>query len=255
MEPKSINPVAMRVCAWCGPAIMVLFCLGFAVVGHFVPPPSPSDSAEVIASWYRDNATTIRIGLLLSMVAVSLVAPWGASLAVWSRRRESDHPVLTYTQLICIAGLLVASYLTCLVFAVAAFRPDEVATETTRLFNDFGWFLFLWTWPPISVWCLAIALSVFFDESENPPFPRWIAYFNFWIAFLLIPAGLIVFVKDGPFGFNGVVAFWIPVVVFFGWMLVMTRMVLLAVSAEAQRLRGPSRAAEMDVVHTTTGQA
>jgi transposase InsO family protein len=31
------------------------------------------------------------------------------------------------------------------IWAVGAFRPDEVSAETTRVINDFGWFSFLFT--------------------------------------------------------------------------------------------------------------
>jgi len=184
----------------------------------------------------------IRIGLLVVSIGVALQAPWGASIAVWTRRGESNYPVLTYTQLICLGFTLVDAFFMAMVWGVASFRPDEVAAESTRMWNDFGWFLYLWTWPPFSVWCLAIGLGIIWDKSGSPAFPRWFAYYNFWIAFLLIPAGLMIFFKHGPFGFNGLIAFWMPTAVFFVWMLVMSWMLLRAVSAEEARAVCPRAA-------------
>jgi hypothetical protein len=230
-----MNPTAQRVCAWSGPLLVVLFGVGLVVIAGYIPPPSPAASAQDIASWYQHHTTAIRIGVLIEVIAVSLTAPWGASIAIWTRRSESAFPVLTYTQLICLGFVLVDAFFCGMVWGVAAFRPDQVAAESTRTWNDFGWFLYLFTWPPFSVWCLAIGLGIIWDKTDTPAFPRWVAYYNFWIAFLLIPAGMMIFFKHGPFGFNGVIAFWVPTVVFFTWMCVMTWMVLQAISAEELR--------------------
>jgi hypothetical protein len=235
MKPLPINPTAMRVGAWCGPVIVFFFFLGLVVIAGFIPPPSPAASADEIATWYQENTTAIRIGVLVMVTCVALNAPWGASIAVWTRRGETGFPLLTYTQLICLGFVLVDAFFCGMVWGVASFRPDEVAAESTRTWNDFGWFLYLFTWPPFSVWCLAIGLGIIWDKSEAPAFPRWVAYYNFWLAFLLIPAGLMIFFKHGPFGFNGLVAFYIPTAVFFTWIVVMTWMVLRATSAEEER--------------------
>jgi hypothetical protein len=53
---------------------------------------------------------------------------------------------------------------------------------------------------------------------------------------LIVPAGLMIFFKRGPFGFNGLITFWMPTAVFFTWICVMTYMVLRAISAEERRV-------------------
>jgi hypothetical protein len=255
MKPLPLNTSVLRIAAWCGPALVVLFFLGLVAIAGYIPPPSPAASAEQIASWYRENTTAIRIGLLVVSIGVALQAPWGASIAVWTRRGESNYPVLAYTQLICLGFTLVDAFFMAMVWGVASFRPDEVAAESTRMWNDFGWFLYLWTWPPFSVWCLAIGLGIIWDKSGAPAFPRWFAYYNFWIAFLLVPAGLMIFFKHGPFGFNGLIAFWMPTAVFFVWMLVMSWMLLRAVSAEEARARVPSSSTPAAVAHESAEHA
>ena len=51
-------------CAWGGIVFVVLFLLGWVIVGGFFPPPSPLASAEEIAAFYGQNTGAVRAGLL-----------------------------------------------------------------------------------------------------------------------------------------------------------------------------------------------
>jgi hypothetical protein len=229
-----MNTRVQLMCAWLGPVFVVLFFVGLVPLAGFVPPPSPTASSATIASMYRDHTTAIRLGLFLMTCSTALTIPWGLTIATWTKRAEGSFSILTYTQIACIGLSSLVGVLTGLVWSVAAFRP-EISPETTRMLNDFGWFLYLFTWPPFSVWALAIGIGVLLDKNEEPAFPRWVAYLNFWLAFLLIPAGLMLFFKTGPFAFDGVVTFWVPNVAFFGWIFVMTWLVIKAIRAEQRR--------------------
>jgi hypothetical protein len=102
--------------------------------------------------------------------------------------------------------------------------------------NDFGWFSVLFTWPPFSVWCVLIAITIFVDKSAQPLFSRRVGYFNVWIAVLFAPAGLIIFFKQGVFAFDGLLAFWIPTFVFFGWVLIMTAELIKSINRDGNSL-------------------
>lgn len=52
-------------------------------------------------------------------------------------------------------------------------------------------------------------------------FPRWIGYFNAWAAVSFIPAGLIIFFKNGILAWNGLVAWWIGIAMFGAWIVLM----------------------------------
>jgi hypothetical protein len=64
---------------------------------------------------------------------------------------------------------------------------------------------------------VALGLAILRDDSEQLVFPRWIAYFNFWVAILSLPGVLIPLFKIGPFAWNGLLAFWVPLVTFGVW--------------------------------------
>jgi hypothetical protein len=136
------------------------------------------------------------------------------------RRTERDFPVLTATQL--VAGAVTVVFLTVpvLIWTVAAFRPERTP-ELIQLMSDFGWIMLIMTFPPFFVQLVAIGLAIVSDNHERPVFARWLGYFNIWVAILFLPGGLITFFKSGPFAWNGLLAFWLPLTVFFLWYIVM----------------------------------
>lgn len=58
-----------------------------------------------------------------------------------------------------------------LIWAVAAFRPDDLAPESTRMLHDIGWYLFLFDVSPFMVWMLAIGFAVLMNRSGERLFP------------------------------------------------------------------------------------
>ena len=55
-----MNTKHQLLCAWSGLVFLVIFMLGWLVIGGFVPPPSSAASAMEIADFYKQNTTLIR---------------------------------------------------------------------------------------------------------------------------------------------------------------------------------------------------
>lgn len=215
-----MNEKTQIACVVCGAAFVALFTLGWIIVAGLVPAPSPTFDATTIAKFYGENTGTIRFGLLIAMISASLTIPWIAVVAVQLRRTERAFPVLTATQL--VAGAVTVVFLTVpvMIWTVAAFRPERTP-ELIQLMSDFGWIMLIMTFPPFFVQLVAIGLAIVSDSHEQRVFDRWIGYFNIWVAILFLPGGLITFFKSGPFAWNGLLAFWLPLTVFFLWYIVM----------------------------------
>jgi hypothetical protein len=64
-----------------------------------------------------------------------------------------------------------------------------------------------------------------------------VAYLNFWVAFLSIPAGLILFFKHGIFAFDGLLALWVPLVVFLIWIITMTVVTTSAINRKSREVQ------------------
>jgi hypothetical protein len=218
----------IRLCLWSGPVLVVMFAIAMVPLTGFIPPPSPDASAREIADLFRDDTDSIRIGLSIGIVAMALIAPFGIGVASMLRGSERGTPVLTYVQIACVAIGTSVAVIMCLVWGTASFRPDELAPDTTRMLNDLAWFFFLFSFAPFSVWLVAVGLAIISDERAVAPFPRWSAYLNFWLALLFVPAVLMIFFKHGAYSFNGLIAFWVPTLSFFGWVMAMTVLGLCA---------------------------
>jgi hypothetical protein len=222
-------------CAWAGSGAVILSALGLLAIAGFIPPQAPSAGAARIAHWYAGNATRIRIGLFVTMLGITLFVPFGTAIAIQTRRIE-NRPVMTYVQIACVAIGALEGIVAMFIWAAAAFRAGHIDPATTRNINDLGWFAFMFDVPPFSLWVCAIGYTILRDPRPAPIFPRWVAYFNFWAAFLFLPADMMAFFKTGPFAWNGVLCLYIPVGLFFVWIVVMTPVLLRAIRLEGDTL-------------------
>ena len=203
------------VCVWSGMTFAVLCLAGF-LIADFIPPISPNLSAEEVAAIYQNNALSMRMAVLLIMTSGGFICGFAAVIAVQMKRIEGEVGALTLAELGAgsITGLV-------FVFAgvfwtAAAFRPDH-SVEITRTLNDLGWITMLMTFAPFIVQNLSLGFCILGDNREEPVFPRWVGYYNFWVAVLFVPGGLLTFFKTGPFAWDGLFVWWIPFMVFFSW--------------------------------------
>ncbi|MGH2603490.1 MAG: hypothetical protein ACRDJ9_29415, partial [Dehalococcoidia bacterium] len=197
-----------------------------------VPPPSPNDSAAEIQALYQGDTDLIRLGLLLSMVAGAMTGPFVAAISTQLKRIEGQFSPLTYTQLgLGMLGVLLF-IIPLFLMSAAAFRPDRDPDLILAL-NDAAWLPFVGAFMTAFFQNIAIGVAVFKDKAERV-LPRWLGYFNFWVALLFVPAGLILFFKTGPFAWNGVFTFWLPLTVFSLWFAVMFVVLRKAVQNQAK---------------------
>ena len=140
--------------------------------------------------------------------------------------------MVTYCSIACNGGGFVFFLLIPMTWAVIAYRAEVLDPTIIQVMNDWVWFDWLFTWPPFAIWMVIIGVAVLNDHNERQVFPRWVAFYNFWCALLVFPAGLIAFFKTGPFAYNGAISFWFAVAVFFSWILVMTWVSFRALAAE-----------------------
>ena len=221
-----------QLCTWSG---VTLVCVVFPllIVMGFFPPPSPAEGASAIAAHYQSrSAWVFLLGGAVCVQMSALGVMWSAAVSVQLRHIERNYPpIFSLSQLAC--GVVAFSIFTfaCAGWVISAFRPER-APEIIQTLNDWSFIVFLGTVTPLMGQALTIGMAIFSDGSDKPVFPRWAGYFNCWVAFTFLPAGLIPFFKTGPFAWHGLFGLWLPVLVFGGWMLVMSALVLRAIKKQ-----------------------
>jgi hypothetical protein len=220
------------VCAWCGPAALAVFFVGFATAGFF-PPMRPDLPLDDVVRTYAEHAGAIRLGTFIMVFSSGLVTPFAAVLSLHLRRMEDrQFPVLSLTQFAAGTTGIMMFLTQAMFWSIAAYRPER-NREITQTLNDIAWFFTVMPFCLIFVQALAVAGVIFSDKREPPVFPRWVGYLNVWCAVLYVPGGTCTFFKIGPLAWNGLFAFWVPASVYLTWFTVMAAQV----SSAARRYR------------------
>jgi hypothetical protein len=225
-----------RICLWMAPLAMVLFTIGFVIIGGFLPPPSPSLSATEVVAFYGENTNGKRLGLAITMVAAAFTVPFVAALTVQMRRIEGPASPLAFTQLGVGTLGWVAFALPVMILEAAAFRVDR-NPDALLAIHDIGWIMLVGTYSAVLVQCFVVGICALQDK-EGIVWPRWVAYYNFWVGLLFIPGTLLYFFKDGPFAWNGLFVWWIPLTVFCSWFFVMAFVTVQAVNRQEREAQG-----------------
>jgi hypothetical protein len=208
-------------CVWAGPLFFVLYLIGFVGFAGFIPPPKPSLSAVDVGALYDAHRMSIRIGMLIALIASTLLFPFFTVIALQMARIERRQPVLAMMQFGGAVLLIVFFGMCSMLWIAASFRP-ELDIATVRALHDLSWLIFVMVFPAYSLQMACIAVAGFIDPSPRPIFPRWASYFNIWVAFAGMGGGLAVFFKTGPFAWNGLIGFYVPISVFAVWLGIMT---------------------------------
>ena len=77
------------ICAWSAIGFAAICLAGF-LFANFIPPISPNLGAEEVATIYRENALSMRFGILLIMSSAGFICSFAAALAMQMKRIEGD---------------------------------------------------------------------------------------------------------------------------------------------------------------------
>lgn len=218
-------------CAACGyvfPFLVLLALFGSGVL----PPPSPNAPAAETAAWYQGDSTVKMLGFAGAAVGLGLVGPLTIAITMQMLRIEGRWPTMSFLNL--AAGLFtwVITIVPMIILCVAAFRPER-DVEVTQAIHDLGYIMFFMGFAPFAAQDVAIAVAVLRDKAADRVYPRWVAWFNLWVGFIFLPAAVIPFFKVGPFTYRGLLAFWLPTMIYGLWAIVMAHMTRKAIHAEA----------------------
>lgn len=226
-----MNTRSQAACAWAGLIGVVLILVAMVLAGYLPPPRADATPAE-IAGFYRGGTFAIRLGLLIGLFGMAGWATLVSVVWVQLNRVEGPRPVMASLQAVAGTACYVFLTLFIVLLAAAAFRPER-APESTQLLHDIGWFMAFLAAVPFVLQALAAGVAILGDRSERPVYPRWLGYVGVWVAVLLAPGDVLLFFHTGPFAYDGIISFWIPLLAFGGWMALLSWGALQAARAEA----------------------
>ena len=230
-----MTPRIQTICAAMGPIAIITFFVGFAIAGFF-PPPSPHLDLTHVVHVYAANPDRVRLGGLIMVFSSGLVTPFAAAVTIQMRRIEgSETAVFSLTQFAAGTAGILLFLMEAMFWSIAAYRPDRPPVITQTL-NDIAWFFTVMPFALIFVQALSIAAAILLDRRAQPVYPRWLGYFNAWCAVLYVPGGTCTFFKHGPLAWNGVLAFWLPAIVYTTWFVTMAVQTSRAARQQAYEL-------------------
>jgi MFS family permease len=221
-----------RIAVWCG-MLFLGIPLGWGILGSFLTPPlSPSATPEDVTAFVTAGGVLQKFGLMIALACTASLLPMSAVLGDQMRRMEGARPVWAQTQLAC-ATLTVWLLSAALVFfAAAAFRADR-DPQLILLLHDLGWLTVITPVSMIVLWMAAVGGAILSDRSQPPVMPRWVGYLSIWAALLSAPGFAAILFHSGPFAWSGLLALWIPLVIFLVWWITLTVYLLKAIGKEA----------------------
>jgi hypothetical protein len=244
-----MNVRMQKACALGGAVMALAFLFGFWVLAGFIPPPDPKNDAMLTAQIFAEHPTGIRLGMILTMFAASLMVPWVSLITVYMKRIEGGQAPLAYAQLGLGAMLSVEFLLPLMVWEAATYRPQR-SPEIIQFANDVSWLIYVGLSSTGVIEALVIGLAILADRNASPVFPRWLGYFNVWVALMFTPGSVNVFFKDGPLAWNGIIAWWLVLAAFSIWLPVMTWQLWLAVNRQAAALSTAAGSARANTTPT-----
>jgi hypothetical protein len=229
---------------------LIVLGLGFVLLAGFVPNHSPNDSAVETARYIIENKDRIRWGMIVSVFAASLLMPFTVAIAVHMRRIEGRYPALASIQF-GSGVIFVLEFLYLLFFwQTATFRVDR-SPELIQLLDDMAWIPFVGLNATAQLMLVCFGFAILLDKRDRPLFPRWLGYYNIWVALMLIPGTFNVFFHTGPLAWSGILSWYIPLSVFGTWLTIVPYFLAKAVDRMGEEAGGTAKSGEPAELHAS----
>lgn len=208
-----------KFCNWSIVGFIVVYIGAFAGIAGFIPPSAPGTSVADLAHFYATHRTGIRVGQVICIFAVTLLFFWPIAIsAQMSKIERGAFPLLSVVQYVTAAVLALLFMLCNLIWIAAAYR-DDIDPLTLRSLHDLGWLIFVMAYPEYIAQLVCIAVVGLSDKRERPWLPRWACWMTLWVALMGTGGGAAAIFKTGPFAWNGLIGFWLPVIFYLLWLV------------------------------------
>lgn len=230
-DRKSLS--TQRLALWCNLIFVALTAVGWLGIAHFFAPAPADLGLDATKEWFTETHRwgTI-IGCSIFYIASGLLTPGSVQFGLMLAKIEGRRPVMSITTAVCGVFISLIVFLNCCAWIVAAYRP-EAGADVIQAWYDWAWMAFLLGWIYLAIEMVATGIVELMDDRPEPMIPRWFTWLTFAGAASLFFAAGPAFFKSGPFAYHGLLAFYLPVFVWAGYLIVTTCFMLKELEREA----------------------
>lgn len=211
-----------RLCGWMGPVFITVFFVCWGLLGHNFPPFPPDAPASEVAGFFRGNADSIRLGMVIAMTFAPAYGVWGYSLAKVGEQIVEKDSILIQLARLGAAWTTITVLIPTSFWLTAAFRPEALPDWMIQMLYDMAWLLIDLAYAVTTVQMFALGAIYLSDKRAVPLIPKWLAWYGIWVGFMFIAECLMPYFRNGAFARSGLLNFWIEFIIWMGWVPVLT---------------------------------
>ncbi|HEX3612376.1 MAG TPA: hypothetical protein VHU88_11885 [Sporichthyaceae bacterium] len=217
---------------WCNIVFFALTTIGWLGISHFILPAHGDLGAERTKVWFtHTHHWGVLVGCTIFYIAAGLLTPGSIQFGIMLAKIEGRWPIMSLTTAVCGVFISLIIFLNCCAWMVAAYRSESGA-DVIQSWYDWAWFAFLLGWIYLAIEMVASGVVELMDKRPEPTIPRWVTWFTFGGAATLFTAAGPAFTKSGPFAYHGLLAFYLPVVIWGAYLLLTTWFMLKELERE-----------------------
>lgn len=198
-----------RLCAWSAPFFLVGYVATWGLIGFNLPTLDPGTPLNDLYAHYVEHSVRIRLGTVLCLIFAAFYLPFSSVMSRIMRSIEGPGGPLAILEqmggVITVVELLLAP----VCWMTAAYRVGERSPEIVRVLHDFGWLFFDTAYMPSSLQLFAMAYVFLRDKRAVPLMPNWVSWLCILAGIMFAPLTILPFVYTGPFGWSGLVCYWV----------------------------------------------
>lgn len=211
-----------RFCLCMGPVFVAVFYACWGVLGHNFPPFPPDAPASEVAGYFRENANSVRLGMVLAMTFAPAYGVWGYALAKVLEQVVGSDSILVQLARVGAAWTVITVLIPTSFWLTAAFRPEVLPDWMIQMLYDMAWLLIDLAYAVTSVQLFALGVGFLSDKRAVPLIPKWLAWYGIWVGFMFILECVMPYFRNGAFARSGILNFWIEFLIWMVWVPVLT---------------------------------
>ncbi len=234
MVIPSPGPLGQRVLIWVGSVCAILYGLSYVFLLDFLPPPDPLMATADVLALYANNNLMFRFGVGVMIMTGAFFVPMSIPVAIQMARIERGFPYLAILQILTgLVGAWIFAW-PAVLWGVCAFTVQR-APEITLALHQLAWLSFVtpgsFFWMQVGSVGLAVVLAR--QDDPSPVFPRWFGWFTLFAAFeMSVPPTFSQMLWRGPFAWNGLITFYVTVILYSIWLTLMMFFILRALKKQ-----------------------